>query len=544
MIVAGSLGFIPGTAQAADPVAPKSQGAALPAVDLGKAAANSVTTFTSPADRSVRRALPQAKGKAAAAPQAEAQAAAGNPELAILLDAKGTTAHGLDLTTTITSAQSSLSVKVEWGDGTSDTVGAYGSTVLKHQHSYAELGEYKITVTVTDAANQAEVANTFEITTSGSDFTPYAPTRVLDTREGIGAKKGTVAPYGITRLKIGGNGGIPEGVTAVALNVTVTNTAGDGFVTVYPDGRDRPTTSNLNFKAGQTVPNLVIVPVGKNGYVDLYNHYSSVDLVADVTGYFTRSESSGYTPLTPGRIVDTREGLGTRRGQVPSKGSFNLPVGPAGRYTAVALNVTVTNPQNSGYLTLSPNGQQAPATSNLNFTTGQTIANSVIVPVGPDGSINVLNGGWGGADVVIDFVGFYSKDSKASYIPIGPFRTLDTREPEWKYGPLEGGSYASIGYSPGEPHIAGYVLNTTVTNTQADGYLSVAPNPNTWEDVKNHTGMPVQPPGSSTLNWTKGKTVPNLVQASSGNHGVVDFWNQSWGNIDLVVDIFGYYETN
>ncbi|MFC9306211.1 hypothetical protein ACFTWH_03190, partial [Streptomyces sp. NPDC057011] len=408
MIVAGSLAFIPGTAQAADPVAPKTQGAAPSAVDLGKAAADNFKTFTSPADRTVRRALPQAKGKTgAAAPQAEAQAAVGNPELAILLNAESTSAHGLGLTTTITSAPASLNVKIEWGDGTADTVAAAGSTVLKNQHSYAKLGEYTVKVTVTDAANNAEVVNDFSIMTAGSDFTPYTPTRILDTREGIGAAKGTVGPYGTTRLKIGGNGGIPAGVTAVALNVTVTNTSGDGFVTVYPEGRERPATSNLNFKAGQSVPNMVIVPVGKNGYVDLYNHYSSVDLVADVTGYFTRGSSSGYTPQAPSRIVDTREGLGTRRGQVPSKGKFNLTVGPAGRYTAVALNVTVTNPQNSGFLTLTPGGQAAPPTSNLNFTTGQTIANSVIVPVAADGSIDVLNGGWGGVDVVIDFVGYY-----------------------------------------------------------------------------------------------------------------------------------------
>ncbi|MFD6231881.1 hypothetical protein ACFWFZ_34265 [Streptomyces sp. NPDC060232] len=49
-------------------------------------------------------------------------------------------------------------------------------------------------------------------------------------------------------------------------------------------------------------------------------------------------------------------------------------------------------------------------------------------------------------------------------------------------------------------------------------------------------------PNSSTLNWTAGKTVPNLVQASLGNHGIVDFFNRSGNNTDLVIDIFGVYD--
>ncbi|MEJ8643418.1 hypothetical protein WKI68_22480 [Streptomyces sp. MS1.HAVA.3] len=107
-----------------------------------------------------------------------------------------------------------------------------------------------------------------------------------------------VQPYSSTRVKVGGNGGIPAGITAVVLNVTVTDTRSDGHIIAFPEGTERPTTSNVNFKAGQTVPNLVIVPVGKNGYVELANRSSMpVNLIADVTGYFSHSASSGYTPV-------------------------------------------------------------------------------------------------------------------------------------------------------------------------------------------------------------------------------------------------------
>lgn len=60
--------------------------------------------------------------------------------------------------------------------------------------------------------------------------------------------------------------------------------------------------------------------------------------------------------------------------------------------------------------------------------------------------------------------------------------------------------------------------------------------------VPEQDAHPPIPPNSSTLNWTAGKTVPNLVQASSGVNGIVDFFNRSGNNIDLVIDIFGVYD--
>ncbi|MBT2452153.1 N-acetylmuramoyl-L-alanine amidase [Streptomyces sp. ISL-43] len=55
---------------------------------------------------------------------------------------------------------------------------------------------------------------------------------------------------------------------------------------VYPHGVARPDVSNLNFTAGQTVPNLVVVPV-IDGRVTLYNHGGSSQVIADLAGYFT-----------------------------------------------------------------------------------------------------------------------------------------------------------------------------------------------------------------------------------------------------------------
>ncbi|MFC9587288.1 hypothetical protein ACFVJ8_31290, partial [Streptomyces yangpuensis] len=74
---------------------------------------------------------------------------------------------------------------------------------------------------------------------------------------------------------------------AVVLNVTATDPTTASYVSVFPDGTTRTSASNLNFTTGQTIPNLVIVPV-VNGKVSFYNNAGSVDLIADVAGYYTK----------------------------------------------------------------------------------------------------------------------------------------------------------------------------------------------------------------------------------------------------------------
>ncbi|THA86197.1 PKD domain-containing protein [Streptomyces sp. A0592] len=509
--------------------------------DLDSAVEAKSTTFDSPADRSVKVPA-NGKGKAAGTPAASDA----NPNLAVALQAATFQAKSLRLDMDVTSAVTPVLIDINWGDGSASNANTHGSNSVTTEHVYSEVGTYTVKVTVTDTVNQTSAENSVTVITAGSDFTPYNPTRLLDTRDGTGAPKAKVAPYAYARVKVGGYGAIPAGVTAVALNVTVTNSRSGGHVTAFAEGTNRPTTSNLNYEPGQTVPNLVIVPVGANGYVDLYNGgWESVDLLADVTGYFTRSAANGYTALSPDRFVDTRTGLGTLKGQVAGYGTFSTKIAgnrgvPAGA-KAVAVNVTVTNSVSDGHLTVFPTGKAAPTASNLNFAAGQTIANSVIVPVGTDGQISIRNGGWNPADVIVDIVGYYSPDSVSAYLPLDPVRVEDTREAK---KPLPGRHYSALGLGDGQRHTTGFVMNTTVTNPQGAGFLAVAPDPNTIADYNNGTNVEVPSPTSSNLNFTANKTVANLVQAGRGSTGVIDFFNWSDANIDLIVDVFGIYVDN
>jgi hypothetical protein len=194
----------------------------------------------------------------------------------------------------------------------------------------------------------------------------------------------------------------------------VTNPTLASFVTAYPTGTVRPLASNLNFTAGQTVPNRVIVKVGSGGAVSFYNAFGSVDVVADVGGWFsdgtTAAGGSLFVGVTPARILDTRAtrniGPGAAlivavagQGGVPA---MNATLPPA----AVVLNVTVTNPTTASYLTVWPDGVAKPVASDLNYLSVQTVPNLVVVKLGSTGSIDLYNA-FGTADVIVDVVGWY-----------------------------------------------------------------------------------------------------------------------------------------
>lgn len=102
----------------------------------------------------------------------------------------------------------------------------------------------------------------------------------------------------------------------MVLNVTVVNPDASGFITVYPCSVAHPLTSNVNFVAGNIVPNGVIAPIGSDGNVCFYSS-SRTDLVVDVAGWF---EGTAYVGSTPTRLVDTRDGTRGVLGRVEASG--------------------------------------------------------------------------------------------------------------------------------------------------------------------------------------------------------------------------------
>jgi hypothetical protein len=145
---------------------------------------------------------------------------------------------------------------------------------------------------------------------SGSGYSAATPARLLDTRradstvDGQADGGGPRATNDTLQLQVTGRAGVPGNATAVVLNLTSDQPGGTGFVTAYPCGEVRPNASNLNYGPGMAVANSAIVKVGANGRVCLYTGDTSTQLIADVNGWFTAG--SGYTPITPTRLLDTR----------------------------------------------------------------------------------------------------------------------------------------------------------------------------------------------------------------------------------------------
>ncbi len=398
----------------------------------------------------------------------------------------------------------------------------------------------------TTVATPATVAETVPTTTAPTSsvppspavktFVPLEPARLLDTRGGnkVGNANGTGTPL---TLSVFGRGGLPSsGIGAVALNVTVVEgqnpTVGGGYVTVYPCGT-RPEASNLNFTAGQTIPNSVIAPVSATGTVCFYV-YGTAHLLADVSGYFPTG--AGFTSLVPARVLDTRGG--NKVGNASGTGTpltlsvFGRGGLPSSGIAAVAMNVTVAEGENptvgGGYVTVYPCGTR-PEASNLNFTAGQTIPNSVIAPVSASGTVCFYV--YGTAHLLADVSGYLSTGS--GFTSLVPARVLDTRSGN-KVGNASGtGTPLTLTLSGrgGLPSsgISAVAMNVTVAEggnpTIGGGYVTVYP-----------CGTR---PEASNLNFTAGQTIPNSVIAPVSASGTVCFY--VYGTAHLLADVSGYF---
>jgi hypothetical protein len=315
------------------------------------------------------------------------------------------------------------------------------------------------------------------------------------------------------------------------------------------------------------VPNLVQVALSSSGLVSIYNHDGNTDVIADVVGYVVPGLSGTgglYNPVSPFRVGDTRPSSGfqgsgrtlgpgdTRMFRVSGIGAV-----PAGHVSAVALNVTVTNPTAGAagapnFLTVYPASGSRPLASNLNYVAAQVVANRVIVPLTPtpDGDVAVYNFA-GQADVVVDVVGWFTdgSDSSASgsmFNPISPIRLCDTRDVPYAAGatPCAGSTLVAGGALniqasgvAGMPAMGtrnaptAVVVNVTATNTTAGSFLTAYPGP-----------ASANPPAASDLNWIAGETRANLVIVRLGPDGTFNLYNLG-GYTDVIVDLMGWYSS-
>jgi hypothetical protein len=384
-------------------------------------------------------------------------------------------------------------------------------------------------------------AQTLEDVTGG--YVAVPPARILDTRIGLG---GTTIPAGGTlQLTVAGAGGVPAlGVAAANLNVTAVNGKADGNLTVFADGQSRPGTSNVNWKVGATVANTAVVQLGQQGRIDLYNSSrGAVDVVVDLAGYYLGGVAAllpgAYQPVTPTRLFDSRTTSAVSAQQavsVPVLGRGGVPATAVG---AVVVNVTATGPTYLGHLRVYPAGTALPNVSNLNFQSGDTVANLAVVAPGSDGAISIFNGARSGTvNVVVDVVGYFRSGIVPVQTPglmtvVQPSRLLDTRiglgRPGTTAVPAGGTVQLQVAGRGGVPATGVRSVLVTVTSTQsaASGDVSAFPADQTR-------------PATSVLNFLPNRDIANLTMVGLSPDGTIDLYNDSRGSVQLVVDVSAY----
>jgi hypothetical protein len=381
----------------------------------------------------------------------------------------------------------------------------------------------------------------------GGQLHPLVSARILDTRTGAPSGVGQLLPGGQQFVAPEGLGGVPStDVGAVLLDITATDTSGSGSLTVYPSGTARPVTVNLDYTKGQTVTDLVAVQLGQAGQVVIYNAGSKANVIVDVEGWYStaatdRGARGLYDPVAASRILDTRTHLG---GTAPGAGgTVQLKVTgvggvPATGVSAVALELTAMSGTAKTYLTAYPSGSPRPLTSNLSVPAKKTVANRVVVPVGPDGKVMLYNAA-GVQQLTADVSGWFTDGTDTAapggyFTAVTPSRVLDTRSGTGvAKGPLSAGHSLTVHVAglAGVPAAGGPGSATAVvvslTSTQSTLATSLIAYPSGTVPLTSDLSVPA------------GRTVANLVVAQLAPDGTFQVYDAA-GRTQVVVDVLGY----
>jgi hypothetical protein len=417
-----------------------------------------------------------------------------------------------------------------------DVTGLTATVVMPSQTTTYILSATNAGGTVT-ATTTVSVTAPVPTPSAALQFYPVAPCRIVDTRTPYGG--GTIAAQSTRTIGVLSSAcGIPAKAAAYALNVTVVPKYGTlGYLTLWPYGQAQPQGSTINSLDGSIVANSAIIPAGAAGSLSAYAS-NATNLVLDIDGYFAPPAAGGlqFHPVTPCRVVDTRQATGTFGAPAIAGGtsrSFPIASSSCGvpAASAYALNVTVVPRGGLGYLTAWATGQSQPNVSTLNSMDGTVIANGAVVPAGAGGAVSFYASNT--TDLVVDINGYFSPaGSGLNFYALNPCRAADTRNPT---GPL-GGPILTANVGRSFPLASGqcnlpstasvFALNLTAVPSYGLGYLTAWP-----------TGQ-AQPP-VSTLNDPKGVPLANSALVPAGSAGSINVFPS--GTTHLVIDTTGYF---
>lgn len=265
-------------------------------------------------------------------------------------------------------------------------------------------------------------------------FTSLAPQRILDTFTGNGASA-NIPAKGSIKVQIGGRAGVPaSGASSAVLNLQAVTPGSTGYLTLYADGASRPAASQLNFTPEITISTLAVTPLSAGGAITVYNGSTTpVRVIADLAGYHLGNmptAEGAFFGIAPQRILDTGTGNGAAT-NIPARGSITVQVTgrggiPSSGVADAVLTLQAVTPVSPGYLTLHAAGTTRPTASNLNFTTGKTIATLAVAPLSASGAFIVYNGSNSPIRVIGDIAGYHLSTVSSGMLTWGPSANIMT----------------------------------------------------------------------------------------------------------------------
>jgi fibronectin type 3 domain-containing protein len=428
---------------------------------------------------------------------------------------------------------------------------------------------FKVTATNVAGTSDPSDASPGAMPLAGATYMAVTPNRLVDsrlgTRLGLAASLSHNVPvsFQVTGRSADANLNIPIGAVAVTGNLTAVNEGASGYFSLTPAKPvGAPTTSTLNFPAGDIRANAVTVTLGSGGklWITFVGAAGkTADVVFDVTGYFVgNTGGSTYLPLTPNRILDSRSPLrlgmaasltsGTPASFQVTGRSADPKLNVPSNAIAVLGNLTAVNEGSSGYFSLTPaRPVGTPSTSALNFPAGDTRANAVTVPLGAGGVLWITFKGTAGthADAIFDVTGYFVPDpSGATYVALTPNRLVDSRagirlglpaSPTSKVPAQFAATGRSGDVALNVPADAvGVTGNLTAVGEGSAGYFALTPD--------NPGGVPK----TSTLNFPKSDTRANavLIPLGAGGSLWVTFVGAAGARADVLFDVSGYFTMN
>jgi hypothetical protein len=332
-------------------------------------------------------------------------------------------------------------------------------------------------------------------------------------------------------VRVGGRAHVPGYVAAVAVTLTVSSPTNSGGLIAYAAGTKRPGVRNLLYAKGRPTAVSAIVRTSRTGRIDVFNAAASgrTKLTVDVSGYYVPGAPSAETSgvlhtVTPTHALAGRAIGAHRTLTAPLGGRDGVPSAGVG---AVAVLLSASSPARSGALVAFRAGGTRPRAGITSFTKGTSATGFGLVPTDGYGRISIYNASRGSVRVAVDIVGYTvgGTPTTAGSTQLGtPAPVVAASRVRRNHAR----TVTVVGHG-GVPRsgVSAVLLTVTATGERAAGAM-----------VAWRTG--VARPGTTNLQFGRGRPASNLVLSQVSSTGAVSIRNVSRGTLTLSVDVIGY----